>query len=179
MEGCVAGGSHAVHPIQGASMSRFPSRSILAAVAIAALALGCRQPQTGGFVCKANGRDAIEQENIYWAREWAFDKVDFRFCRNQKCAVTVEATTECDLPDIKECIAHRIAAANGLLVEREADATVKLTCVVTKVHFAKYEQVTLPNVAVGTFEGILAVAEAGPGGARRTLKLAGYSRKGF
>jgi hypothetical protein len=162
-------------------MSGFPSRSLLAGLALAVLSLGvaCRQPQTGGFVCKANGREAIEQECVYWAREWAFDKVDSQFCRNEKCSVAVEATTECDLPDIKECIAARIGAANGLVVEREADATLKLTCAVSKIHFAKYEQISTPNIAVGTFEGTLTVAEAGPGGAQRTLKLAGYSRKGF
>jgi hypothetical protein len=164
----------------GASMARFHTRPVLASLALAALALGvaCQQPQTGGFVCRANGRDAVEQESVYWAREWAFDKVDFRFCKNQKCTVAVEATTECDLPDIKECIARHIGAADGLVVEREADATLRITCVVSKVHFSKSVMVKIPNIAVGTFEGTLMVAEAGPGGASRTLKLAGYSRMG-
>jgi hypothetical protein len=162
-------------------MSCLPIRSRLAGLALAALSLGlaCEQPQTEGFVCKANGREAVEQEAVYWSREWAFDKVDFRFCKNEKCFVAVEATTECDLPDIKECIARRIGAAKGLVVEREADATLQLTCAVTKVLFTKSVMVNTPGIAVGTFEGTLTVAEAGPGGAKRTLRLAGYSRKGF
>jgi hypothetical protein len=162
-------------------MSRPPVRSCLAGLALAALALAlaCQQPQTGGFVCKANGREQVEQEAVYWAMECAYDKVDFKFCRNEKCLVEVTASTECDLPDFRECVIRHILAANGLVVERETDATLRLTSTIEQVKFAKQEHYAAPNVAVGEVRGTLAAAELGPGGVTRTHKLLGYSRKGY
>ena len=160
-------------------MPRFPSRSFLPGLALLVLplTLACARLQTGGEVCRVPGRDQLQQNVVFHSMEWAYDKVDFGFCRNQKCLVDVTATAECDVPDIRECVVRHIQAANGLVVKHASDATLKLSSVIDRVHYERDQPMYGADRESCEFKGSLAITETGPGSAKRVVKLYGFAQK--
>ncbi len=162
-------------------MSRFLFPTVLAGLALVVLplTLACTPIQTGGEECKVSGRSSLEQNVVYFSMEWAYDKVDFGFCHNQKCFVQVQvvSTTECDIPDVRACVIRHIQAANGLVVDKESEATMKLTSTIDRIFYNRDQPLYGPDKEIGEFKGSLCVTELGPGAVTRVFKLYAIKRK--
>ena len=139
-----------------------------------------------GFVSHANpkpGGSAIPHPHPHrpdrgrGTRDWVLRRPEQRI--HQKCLVSVESDVTCDHADIQACVVRHIQAANGLVVDREADATLRLTSVITKiVHTRQYREYSADKV-IGKFEGDLVVTDLGsPSAAKRVIKLKAWANEG-
>jgi hypothetical protein len=159
-------------------MPFFPSRPIFAGLTLVVLplALACGRIETDAS-CLDPNRDRPEQRVVETAMERAYDQVDFRFCRNQKCLVEVEAGTGCDVQTIRDCVTRHIIAAQGVPVARASEATLKLTSTISRFRLDHQDRILTPDVDFGEFRGRLDVTELGPGAAQRLFKLKGRAQR--
>jgi hypothetical protein len=162
-------------------MSRRPPRSILAGLAmtVLTLTLACIPWRTEETVRMVPGGSPMQQDVVQHAMEWAYDKVDFGFCRDQKCLVLVEVATatEGDVPDVQACVIRHILAANGRVVDQASEATLKLTSIIERVQHQHDQPMFGADKEIAEFTGRLEVTGFGPGAATRVFRLYGLHRK--
>jgi spore cortex formation protein SpoVR/YcgB (stage V sporulation) len=120
---------------------------------------------------EASARPRIEQVALSSAMEAAYNKVDFGFCKNQKCFVETKALSKTDIDFITSYVTKKVLAAGGIPVIQESAAELKLTSTLDVSGTDEVKRTMVKDVVIGQFKGTLAVIDMAKGTVNQVLDL--------
>lgn len=134
----------------------------------------------GGFGCnrantaigrEASARPRIEQVALSSAMEAAYNKVNFSFCKDQKCFVETKALSKSDIDFITSYVTKKVLEAGGIPVIQEQNAKLKLTSTLDVSGTDEVRRAVLRDLIVGQFKGTLAVVDLEKGTIQQVIEL--------
>lgn len=148
---------------------------LASALALVAATLACTRANTT-IGREASARPRIEQVALSSAMEAAYNKVDFGFCRDQKCFVETRALSKTDIDFISSYVTKKVLAVGGIPVLQEADAALKLTSTLDVSGTDEVKRTLVKDVVIGQFKGTLTVVDRAKGTVKRVIDLNAVSQ---
>lgn len=125
---------------------------------------------------EASARPRIEQVALSSAMEAAYNKMNFAFCRDQKCFVETKVLSKTDIDFITSYTTKKVLAAGGIPVLQENAADLKLTSTLDVSGTDEVKRTLVKDVVVGQFKGTLAVIDLAKGTVKQVIDLNAVSQ---
>ena len=153
-------------------MPRSPFKVSAALIAIFVIGggLACNRANTA-IGREASARPRIEQVALSSAMEAAYNKVNFSFCKDQKCFVETKALSKSDIDFITSYVTKKVLEAGGIPVLQEQNAKLKLTSTLDVSGTDEVRRAILRDLIVAEFKGSLAVIDLEKGAVKQMIEL--------
>lgn len=132
--------------------------------------LACNRANTA-IGREASARPRIEQVALSSAMEAAYNKVNFSFCKDQKCFVETKALSKSDIDFITSYVTKKVLEAGGVPVLQEVNASLKLTSTLDVSGTDEVRRAILRDLIVAEFKGSLAVIDLQKGTVQKMIEL--------
>ena len=144
--------------------------SVILGLSILGSGLACNRANTA-IGREASARPRIEQVALSSAMEAAYNKVNFSFCKDQKCFVETKALSKSDIDFITSYVTKKVLEAGGIPVLQEQNAKLKLTSTLDVSGTDEVRRAILRDLIVAEFKGTLAVVDLDKGAVQKMIEL--------
>jgi hypothetical protein len=157
-------------------MIRTLHRSFLLPAVPALLLLACAGPAPAPSLA-APAVFHFERQAVNDAMEDAFDRVDFRFCRDRSCWVEPQDASGQDARAVGDCLTRHLVAARGVPAAGPEGASLKLSYRIDRISLDTAQRIWTPDVQTAEFHGKLRVINGATGALEHEYDLRGMVRR--